>query len=124
MIKRSESQAPSRPLRESSAGAKLGEKSPGIGKLAEVVIQKWDVAGLPKLDVQPILGDFARPVAHQVDTRRFGHARNKFASKRESGKIDPRPSGVEPVSHPFTTSNSTTGCGEFTSRNAARGSDG
>jgi N-acetyl-gamma-glutamyl-phosphate reductase len=36
---------------ESSAGAKLGEKFPGIGKLGELVIQKWDAAALPKLDV-------------------------------------------------------------------------
>ena len=36
---------------ESSAGAKLVEKFPGIGKLAELVIQKWDVGALPKLDV-------------------------------------------------------------------------
>src|SRR5437773_11540387 len=36
---------------ESSAGAKLSEKFPGIGKLAELVIDKWDPAKLPKLDV-------------------------------------------------------------------------
>ncbi|MGE5607936.1 MAG: N-acetyl-gamma-glutamyl-phosphate reductase [Bacillota bacterium] len=36
---------------ESSAGTKLIEKFPGIGKLGDVVIQKWDVAALPKLDV-------------------------------------------------------------------------
>jgi N-acetyl-gamma-glutamyl-phosphate reductase len=36
---------------ESSAGSKLGEKFPGIGKLSELVIQKWDPAGLPELDV-------------------------------------------------------------------------
>jgi N-acetyl-gamma-glutamyl-phosphate reductase len=36
---------------ESSAGSKLIEKFPGIGKLGELVIQKWDPAALPKLDV-------------------------------------------------------------------------
>ncbi len=36
---------------ESSAGAKLGEKFPGIGKSAELVIAKWDPANLPQLDV-------------------------------------------------------------------------
>ena len=36
---------------ESSAGAKLVEKFPGIGKLAELTIQKWDPADLPDLDV-------------------------------------------------------------------------
>ncbi len=36
---------------ESSAGAKLAEKFPGIGRLGEVVIEKWDVGSLPKLDV-------------------------------------------------------------------------
>src|SRR5881394_1528979 len=36
---------------ESSAGAKLGERFPGIGKLADLVIQKWEASALPKLDV-------------------------------------------------------------------------
>src|SRR5450432_2346638 len=36
---------------ESSAGAKLGEKFPGIGKLSDLTIQKWDVANLPQLDL-------------------------------------------------------------------------
>src|SRR2546421_5560068 len=36
---------------ESSAGSKLVEKFPGIGKLGELTIQKWDPAALPKLDV-------------------------------------------------------------------------
>jgi N-acetyl-gamma-glutamyl-phosphate reductase len=36
---------------ESSAGAKLGEKFPGIGALAELTIQKWDPSALPELDV-------------------------------------------------------------------------
>src|SRR3954467_7930140 len=36
---------------ESSAGAPLGEKFPGIGQLSELVIQKWDPSNLPKLDV-------------------------------------------------------------------------
>src|SRR5438105_936248 len=36
---------------ESSAGAKLIEKFPGIGRLGELVIQKWDPAALPHLDV-------------------------------------------------------------------------
>jgi N-acetyl-gamma-glutamyl-phosphate reductase len=36
---------------ESSAGAKLGEKFPGIGSLAELTIQKWDASALPELDV-------------------------------------------------------------------------
>lgn len=36
---------------ESSAGARLVEKFPGIGKLGDLIIQKWDVAALPKLDV-------------------------------------------------------------------------
>lgn len=36
---------------EGSAGAKLVERFPGIGKLGELVIQKWDPAALPKLDV-------------------------------------------------------------------------
>ena len=36
---------------ESSAGSKLVEKFPGIGKLGDLVIQKWDPASLPPLDV-------------------------------------------------------------------------
>jgi N-acetyl-gamma-glutamyl-phosphate reductase len=36
---------------ESSAGAKLIEKFPGIGRVGDLVIQKWDPAGLPKLDL-------------------------------------------------------------------------
>src|SRR5207249_6323927 len=36
---------------ESSAGTKLGERFPGIGKLGDLVIEKWDAAKLPKLDV-------------------------------------------------------------------------
>ncbi len=36
---------------ESSAGAKLAEKFPGIGKLSELTIEKWDPSKLPKLDV-------------------------------------------------------------------------
>lgn len=36
---------------ESSAGAKLVEKFPGIGRLGGLVIQKWDPAALPQLDV-------------------------------------------------------------------------
>jgi N-acetyl-gamma-glutamyl-phosphate reductase len=37
---------------ESSAGQKLVERFPGaVGKLAELEIQKWDPADLPKLDV-------------------------------------------------------------------------
>jgi N-acetyl-gamma-glutamyl-phosphate reductase len=36
---------------ESSAGAKLGEKFPGIGALEQQIIQKWDPAQLPRLDV-------------------------------------------------------------------------
>jgi N-acetyl-gamma-glutamyl-phosphate reductase len=36
---------------ESSAGAKLIEKFPGIGKLGDLVIEKWDPAALPQLDV-------------------------------------------------------------------------
>jgi N-acetyl-gamma-glutamyl-phosphate reductase len=36
---------------ESSAGARLIEKFPGIGKLGDLVIQKWDLAALPKLDL-------------------------------------------------------------------------
>ena len=36
---------------ESSAGSRLVEKFPGIGKLGELTIQKWDPAALPELDV-------------------------------------------------------------------------
>ena len=36
---------------ESSAGQKLGERFPGIGKLSDLTIQKWDPASLPDLDV-------------------------------------------------------------------------
>jgi N-acetyl-gamma-glutamyl-phosphate reductase len=36
---------------ESSAGGKLGERFPGIGNLSDLVIQKWDPATLPNLDV-------------------------------------------------------------------------
>lgn len=36
---------------ESSAGSKLVEKFPGVGKMGELVIQKWDPAGLAGLDV-------------------------------------------------------------------------
>lgn len=36
---------------ESSAGQKLMDRFPGIGKLGELVIQKWDPADLPNLDV-------------------------------------------------------------------------
>src|SRR6478672_9889825 len=37
---------------ESSAGAKLVERFPGLGsRLADLVIQKWDPAALPDLDV-------------------------------------------------------------------------
>src|SRR3954451_6171034 len=36
---------------ESSAGARLGEKFPGIGGLGELTIQKWDPTALPELDV-------------------------------------------------------------------------
>lgn len=36
---------------ESSAGARLAEKFPGIGSLGDLVIQKWDPANLPDLDV-------------------------------------------------------------------------
>ena len=36
---------------ESSAGQKLGERFPGSGRLADLVIQKWDPAKLPDLDV-------------------------------------------------------------------------
>src|SRR5688572_4851830 len=37
---------------ESSAGQKLGERFPSLGgKLADLVIEKWDPGALPKLDV-------------------------------------------------------------------------
>jgi N-acetyl-gamma-glutamyl-phosphate reductase len=36
---------------DSSAGSKLIEKFPGIGRLGELEIQKWDPAQLPKLDL-------------------------------------------------------------------------
>src|SRR5580765_6934672 len=36
---------------ESSAGARLVEKFPGIGELGEMTIRKWDPAALPDLDV-------------------------------------------------------------------------
>lgn len=36
---------------EGSAGSRLVEKFPGIGRLGELVIQKWDPAALPPLDV-------------------------------------------------------------------------
>jgi len=37
---------------EGSAGARLGEKYPGLrGDLAQLTIQKWEAASLPKLDV-------------------------------------------------------------------------
>jgi len=36
---------------ESSAGQKLGERFPGSGRLADLVIQKWDPTNLPDLDV-------------------------------------------------------------------------
>jgi N-acetyl-gamma-glutamyl-phosphate reductase len=36
---------------EGSAGQKLGERFPGIGKLSELLIQKWDAANLPELDL-------------------------------------------------------------------------
>jgi N-acetyl-gamma-glutamyl-phosphate reductase len=36
---------------ESSAGGKLGERFPGIGKPSDLIIQKWDPATLPNLDV-------------------------------------------------------------------------
>lgn len=36
---------------ESSAGQKLADRFPGIGKLGDLVIQKWDPAGVPQLDV-------------------------------------------------------------------------
>jgi N-acetyl-gamma-glutamyl-phosphate reductase len=36
---------------EGSAGQRLVERFPGIGKLGDLVIQKWDPANLPDLDV-------------------------------------------------------------------------
>src|SRR5436190_2950075 len=36
---------------ESSAGGKLGERFPGIGKLSDLVIQKWDPSSLPNVDL-------------------------------------------------------------------------
>ena len=36
---------------EGSAGQKLVERFPGIGRLGELVIQKWDPAALPALDL-------------------------------------------------------------------------
>jgi N-acetyl-gamma-glutamyl-phosphate reductase len=36
---------------EGSAGQRLAERFPGIGKLGDLVIQKWDPAALPQLDV-------------------------------------------------------------------------
>jgi N-acetyl-gamma-glutamyl-phosphate reductase len=36
---------------ESSAGSKLIEKFPGLGKLGELTIEKWDPDALPKLDL-------------------------------------------------------------------------
>lgn len=37
---------------EGSAGSRLGDRFPGVpAKLAEMVIEKWDPAMLPKLDV-------------------------------------------------------------------------
>src|SRR5262245_29109823 len=36
---------------EGSAGQKLVERFPGIGRLGELTIEKWDPAGLPKLDL-------------------------------------------------------------------------
>ena len=36
---------------ESSAGSRLGERFPGIGKLSDLVIEKWDPTALPDLDV-------------------------------------------------------------------------
>src|SRR3954464_5877166 len=36
---------------ESSAGSRLGERFPGIGKLSDLGIQNWDPNALPKLDV-------------------------------------------------------------------------
>jgi N-acetyl-gamma-glutamyl-phosphate reductase len=36
---------------ESSAGSRLGERFPGIGKLSELTISKWNPNDLPQLDV-------------------------------------------------------------------------
>jgi N-acetyl-gamma-glutamyl-phosphate reductase len=36
---------------ESSAGSKLGERFPGIEKLADLTIQKWDASNIPALDL-------------------------------------------------------------------------
>ena len=36
---------------ESSAGQRLVERFPGIGRLEELVVQKWDPTALPQLDV-------------------------------------------------------------------------
>src|SRR5262245_64607571 len=36
---------------ESSAGQRLGERFPGIGRLDELTIEKWDPAKLPKLEL-------------------------------------------------------------------------
>ena len=36
---------------ESSAGAKLVEKFPGVGRMGELEIQKWNPATLPQLDL-------------------------------------------------------------------------
>jgi N-acetyl-gamma-glutamyl-phosphate reductase len=36
---------------ESSAGQKLVDRFPGIGKLGDITIQKWDPAALPELDL-------------------------------------------------------------------------
>src|SRR5947209_2149033 len=36
---------------ESSAGSKLIEKFPSLGKLGELTIEKWNPAELPKLDI-------------------------------------------------------------------------
>jgi N-acetyl-gamma-glutamyl-phosphate reductase len=38
---------------EGSAGSRLGDRFPGVpAKLAEMVVEKWDPAMLPKLDVR------------------------------------------------------------------------
>lgn len=36
---------------ESSAGSRLGEKFPGIGRYGDLVIAKWDASALPELDL-------------------------------------------------------------------------
>jgi len=36
---------------EGSAGQKLVERFPGVGRLGELVIEKWDTEKLPELDV-------------------------------------------------------------------------